>query len=387
LEIDSSTGVLRSDLRGGIRIAVDATTGAVDLVEAMHLAIARLCDPFHLTRGIAKLVYGSIRAITTIAGTGIDVAARAIPLPETEGSSPRREWALALLNGVFGDYLSETANPLAITMRFRQGGKPFPLDTESLAERFPDARRRILILVHGLCLSDLDWRRQGHDRAAKLAVSLGYTPVHLHYNSGLRVSANGRRFSELVETLIDQWPVPVEEIVILGHSMGGLIARSACHYGRLADCRWPIHVSRLVFLGTPHHGTLLERAGSWVDATLETNPFSAPLARVGKLRSAGITDLRFGSTCDSDCRGCPLPEHAQCYTVAAVAGAGDSLYDRLLGDGLVPLRSALGAHEDKALALNFPRSNLWVCRGASHFDLLSRDEVYERLNDWLAGQS
>lgn len=352
----------------------------------MHLTIAALCDPLHLTRGIARLVYGSIRAITDIVGSGINLATRVIPLPEAENSTDRREWALALLNGVIGDYLSDTANPLAITMRFREGGKPLELDAGSLEACFPDATPRILILVHGLCLNDLHWSRQGQDRAAELALALGYTPVHLHYNSGLRVSTNGRRFSELIESLIDNWPVPVEEIAIIGHSMGGLIARSACHYGTLAGYRWPNRMRRLVFLGTPHHGTLLERAGSWVDAILETNPLSAPLARVGKLRSAGITDLRFGSTCESDCRGCPLPKQAQCYTIAAVAGAGDSLYDRLLGDGLVPLDSALGAHENAAIALDFPKSHLWVCQGTSHFDLLSKKEVYERLAGWMSSE-
>ena len=139
---------------------------------------------------------------------------------------------------------------------------------------------------------------RSHDHGAALAEDLGYTPVYLHYNSGLRVSTNGRRFAETLESLVREWPVPVRELVVVGYSMGGLVARSACHYGKLAGYDWPGRLSQLVFLGTPHHGALLERAGSWVDALLGVSPYSSPIARLGGIRSDGIRDLRYGHVID-----------------------------------------------------------------------------------------
>ena len=117
-------------------------------------------------------------------------------------------------------------------------------------------------------MNDLQWKRKGHDHGAALARDLAYTPVYLHYNSGLHISTNGRAFAELLEALVRLWPVPLTELVLIGHSMGGLVARSACHYGALARHEWLRRLDKLVFLGTPHHGAPLERGGNWVDMLL-----------------------------------------------------------------------------------------------------------------------
>ncbi len=247
------------------------------------------------------------------------------------------------------------------------------------------------MLAHGLCLNDLQWNRNGHDHGAVLARDLGFTPVYLHYNSGLHVSTNGRAFAGLIEDLVKRWPVPVEEIAILGHSMGGLVARSACHYGSAAGHDWPRHLKKIVFLGTPHHGSALERGGNRVDSILGYSRYTAPLGRLGKIRSAGITDLRHGNLLDEDWEGSdrfespddprrpvPLPDGVQCYTMAAAAKS------RLLGDGLVPVNSALGRHEEARRTLSFPESRQWIAQGMRHFDLLSRPEAYEKIREWLA---
>ncbi len=388
-------GVRVSDVRGCARIVVDATIGVAGIVEGVHVTIAGRSDPLEITTRIARLVYGIVRTVTAFVGNGIDAVAAAMALfLDGEGSSAGREAAVAVLNGVLGDYLADTGNPLTITMQFRRDGQPLELETDELAARLP-ASNKVLLFVHGLCLNDLQWARHGNDPGAKLAMDLGYTPVYLHYNSGLHVSTNGRRFSALIETLLEQWPVPVQDLVIVGHSMGGLLARSAHYCGTRAGCRWPDCLRKVVFLGTPHHGTPLERAGSWVDAVLDANAFSAPFARLGKIRSAGITDLRFGSARESDWRGrdrfghsrdcrqpMPLPTRVQCYAIAAIASA-DGIGGRLRDDGFVPADSALGDHADPRLALAIPESHRWIARGMSHLDLLSRPEVYERIAYWL----
>ena len=400
-----------SDLRGAARLATDATAGLTDLVEAVHERIARLPGlgpraQDGRTGGISGLVYKTIRGATRVVGGSIDallaLLAPALAPPATDvAPNAEREALVAALNGVLGDYLATSANPLATPMTFRRDGKALSLERSALAQQVPGAGPRLLVLLHGLCMNDLQWSREGHDHGAALARECGYTPVYLHYNSGLHISINGHALAQQLERLLAQWPVPVERFVLLGHSMGGLVARSALHHGAQAGMHWPSCVNDLVCLGTPHHGAPLERAGNWVDLLLGATPYAAPFARLGKLRSAGITDLRHGNLVDEDwvgrdrfARGAdrrqpvPLPDAVRCYAAAASLGekTGD-LKDRLLasalGDGLVLLDSALGRHKTPARTLAFPENRQWIGYGINHLDLLSRPEVFKQLQVWL----
>ena len=200
-----------------------------------------------------------------------------------------------------GEYA--TGNPLAIPMAFRYAGRELVLDRFSMRSRLPRVTARPLLLLHGLCMNDLQWHRDGHDHGEALARDLGYTPVYLHYNSGLSVSTNGRILAQCMEHLYDAWPVPVQRLVMVGHSMGGLVARSAVQAAERSALAWPERLGDLVFLGTPHHGAPLERAGHWVDLVLGATPYAAPFARLGRVRSAGITDLRHGNVLDADWAG------------------------------------------------------------------------------------
>jgi hypothetical protein len=399
-----TTHVHPSDLRGFAQLATHATAGLTDLVEAMHHTIARPVGKRSTrtpgrTRGITGLVYKSVRGVTRLVGGGLD-AVLALLKPTLAGrtSSPEREAVLAALNGVLGDYLAASANPLAIPMSLRRDGRPLVLETQALAEAIPEGGGKLAVLAHGLCLNDLQWNREGHDHGAVLARDLGYTPLYLHYNSGLHTSTNGRSLAGLLEVLVQRWPHPVEELVIIAHSMGGLVTRSACHYGALAGHHWPRQLRKLVFLGTPHHGAPLERRGNWVDMILGATPYAAPFARLGKIRSAGITDLRYGNLLDEDWedrdrfarardrrRSVPLPDGVQSYAMAATTGKkpGD-LRDRLLGDGLVPVSSALGRHKNPRRSLSFPESRQWIGYGMNHLDLLGRTEVSDQIVQWLA---
>ena len=158
-------------------------------------------------------------------------------------------------------------------------------------------------MVHGSCMSDRQWCRSGHDHGAELARDLGYQAVYLHYNSGRHVSTNGREFAGQLESLVSGWPAPLDEIVIVAHSMGGLVTRSACHHAEVSHLTWRAKLRTMVFLGTPHHGAPLERGGNWLDFLLGVSRYSAPLAQLGKIRSAGVTDLRFGNVLDEHWEG------------------------------------------------------------------------------------
>jgi hypothetical protein len=406
-----------SDLRGYARLATQATTGLADLVEAMHDTIARplastdAAKP-RRTGGVTGLVYGSVRGVTRLVGGGLDaVLSRLRPTVAELASSREREATLAALNGVLGDYLEGTGNPLAIAMSLRRAGRVISLEDHALCVASTQNRRRthvldassaqpdgkIVVLVHGLCMNDLQWQREGRDHGAVIERELGYAPVYLHYNSGLHTSSNGELFAGLLEELVARWPHRVRELVILAHSMGGLVARSAIHLGREAGYDWPRLLRKLVFLGTPHHGAPLERGGSWVDLVMGATRFTAPFRRLGMIRSAGITDLRYGNVLEEHWQGrdrfahsadtrrhLPLPRGVRCFAIAAsTASKPHVLRDRLVGDGLVPVRSALGQHRDPARSLAFPRTRQWIGYRMNHLDLLSSADVSQRITDWL----
>ncbi|HUP05886.1 MAG TPA: hypothetical protein VMU47_01965 [Caldimonas sp.] len=250
-------------------------------------------------------------------------------------------------------------------------------------------------MLHGLCMNDLQWQRAGHDHGQALARDLGCTPVHLVYNSGLSVSTNGRILAQLMERLYDAWPVPIERLSVLAHGMGGLVARSAIHHGALLQrnaLRWPTRVDDLICLGAPHQGAPLERAGHGIDRLLGAIPHAAPLARLGKVRSAGIDDMRLGNVVSApspdrgphDCEHVSLPEQTRCFAIAANLGpAGDGPKSRLPGDGLVPVASALGLHPSPGRRLDFAPDRRAVVFETGHLDLLSSPEVYGLLRGWL----
>lgn len=383
-------------------VAAHGVRQATDLVEDVHAGILRprwrRRGEVARTRGITGLVYRSIRLVTRgTFGVLRMLGGRPRRVALTDA---RREAAVrAVVNGLIGDHLAETGNALAIPMVLRRDGATLPLERRALAAALPEATGRIVVLVHGLCMCDLQWDLRGTgDHGRALARDLGYTPVYLHYNTGLHISRNGHDFAALLEALVDAWPVPVERLAIVGHSMGGMVARSAVHQAAQAGHRWPAALKKLVFLATPHHGSPLERHGNAFETALASIPYAAPFARLGRMRSAGITDLRHGNLLDEDWHGrdrferagdtralVPLPAGVACYTIAATRGRRPGGFgERVWGDGLVPVPSALGEHPDPARTLAFPRERCWVAYRASHFALLHLPAVYARIRDWLA---
>ncbi len=391
-----STHLQPADLRAFARLATQATGGITDLVEAMHATIAR---PFGMadaaqkdrTSGITGFVYKAVRGTTKLVATSLDVALSALPTTlANRGSSFERDAVVSALNGVLGDYLVATGNELAIPMSFCREGQPLAMNRKSLSN-MPKGNGKLLIVIHGLCMNDRQWLREGHNHAEALAAELGYTPLYLRYNSGLHVSANGEMLSEQLEALLNEWPHPIREINVLAHSMGGLVARSAAQAGAAASLSWVKQLKKIVFLGTPHHGAPLERGGHWVDVILGATPYAKPFARLGKIRSVGITDLRYGYVIDSDWQHpktqitTALPRSVKCYAIAATSGSNERDWkDQLLGDGLVPVPSALGQHDDPARVLKFPKTRQWVGYEMNHMGLLSDARVYKKLVEWLA---
>ncbi|MBL8951925.1 MAG: alpha/beta hydrolase [Myxococcaceae bacterium] len=358
--------------------------GTTNVVEQMHHTIAGASVFAAPVRQISRLVYAGVRGVTRVVGLTVDQALLQLaPLLGDAEPGPEVLAATAALNGVIGDLLERTGNALAQPLELHPRGATSP---------------RVVVLVHGSSMNDLQWLRQGHDHGAALERDLGLSPVYVRYNSGLHVSTNGQRLAAELERLDEGWPVPLEELVLVGFSMGGLVARSACHAAEVAGLGWRRKLTSLVCLGTPHHGSPLERAGSWADAALEVSRYSAPIALLGKVRSEGVTDLRFGFVLDSHWRGrerfelgvderapLPLPAGVRCFAIAATQSSVSG--PRLRSDGLVPVDSALGVHRAPHLHLQFPSEHQQVVYAARHLDLLSSPVAYATLKEWLSAFS
>jgi len=401
-----------SDLRGAAQLATQATRGIADMAEGVHQSVWSSMGVAGKapgqTRGVTGFVYRAVHGITELVGKGLAAGlARLEPLLETlvdaPPETPEREAVLAALNGVLGDRLQASHNPLATPMTLRYKGQAL---VWTALPSMPQATGKVLVLIHGLCMNDLQWATQPQgglplDHGAVLSAALGMTPVYVRYNTGLHTSENGLSLAMQLAQLVAHWPVPVEEITVVAHSMGGLVTRSAVHCVQAmagADKAWLERLKSIVFLGTPHHGAPLERAGNWIDVVLGSTPYTRPFAKLGQLRSAGITDLRYGHVLDADWQGhdrfrrqpdsrthLPLPQGVACYTIAAtVAPPKGALAERLVGDGLVPLNSALGLHDDPKRTLVFAKSSQCVVYKLNHMALLSSPAVTQKMLGWLA---
>ena len=395
-----------SAIQGGTRLIFDSVEGITNTVEHMHETIARRPLPWsprpaRPTRAhglIASSVYHSIRGTNGLLREGTDrLLGLAAASLHSQHHSTAEIRTLAAVNGVIGDHLEATDNALAIPMSLQAGGRPLELSTASLAESLPVASPNLVLLVHGLSLSELSWHRNGTPGlGTRLRDELDCTPLYLRYNTGRHISTNGRELAQLLQQLCDAWPVPVESLSLIGHSMGGLVIRSACWYAEQERRAWLANLQRVVCLGTPHHGAVLERAGHAFDVAIQKFPYLAPLA-FGRHRSAGIKDLSHGDLLDEDWqahrpdrprpdkrRPVPLLPGVDYFFVAATLGR--DVHDplgHLLGDLLVRLDSAVGAHGNALKKLDVKPDHCRVFHEKNHFDLLDDARVHQQIIAWF----
>ena len=348
---------------------------------------------------IAGATYSALGGAVGLLGRAADAAVRTLP-PTEVSRSPRGSLVVAAVTGLIGDRLEQERSDLHQPLGVRIDGQRVPPARDALAKAFPAASPRLVVFLHGLMETEFSWRlgagARGETYGSRLGRDLGCTPVYVRYNSGRHISHNGRDLADVLAAIADSWPVEVTEIALVGHSMGGLVARSACHLAAAQRSPWVRHVRHVVTLGSPHMGAPLEQAVHLASAALhavpETRPFSAFLRR----RSAGIRDLRQGSLVDEDWRGrdpdalraaacqeVPLLEGAtHCFVAATITRSPRHPLGRLIGDCLVLEPSASGRSRSRKIP--FRSEHGMHLGGATHFALLNHPLVYERLRDWLA---
>ena len=260
--------VASSRTQGVGRLTIDAVLAITDIVESLHKRISPLSTAKSATEkeklsGISGLVYRNIRFVTERVGNSMDAPLAAISKTlASQPDSTSTQALLAALNGVLGDYLVLSDNPLAIPMHFRRDGQI--LRDVQLSDVINQGNGKLLIMAHGLCMNDLQWCREGHDHGAELAKESGMGAIYLHYNTGQHISDNGKQFAGLLESLVDLTDNKLE-INILAHSMGGLVSRSAFHAAENSGHKWPKLLNKLVFLAHHIMGRLLKKPGTgWI---------------------------------------------------------------------------------------------------------------------------
>ena len=350
---------------------------------------------------VAGSVVGALGGAASAAGRGAETLVGLRPAPRRPLSATLPGgMGLAILNGLVGDRLEREGSALQQPMSIRVGGLPVPPERAALAEAFPQATRRVVVFVHGLMGEEHGWRlgrRQGReDYGSRLARDLGCTPLYIRYNTGRHISENGRSLADLLETVLAEWPVEVEEVALVGHSMGGLVSRSACHIAALDGAAWVGTVRHVVSLGSPHLGAPLEQAVHVAGHAFGRLPETRMLSTFLRRRSSGIRDLRQGSLVDEDwldrdpealraaaCQEVPLLEGAtHCFVSATVTRSPRHPLGRVVGDTLVLVPSATG--RSRTRKLGFEDEHGLHVGATNHIALLNHPAVYEKLRAWLS---
>jgi hypothetical protein len=397
-------------------LMADGFGGAVTRAQELHEAIAdrsfglggptspasaMSSAPRAVHDAIAGSVYAAVRGAGALLGAGAARTARAAGGGPRISDHPHGRLAQGALNGIWGDRLHEAASPLAVPMAVRVGGRDVAADREAIAAAFPTATAHPVVFVHGLCESDAAWsiraERRGGTYATRVLPEVAGTAVTIRYNTGLRISENGRRLAALLEALVDAWPVAVQRLSLVGHSMGGLVIRGAGHAGTEGGHHWPALVDTTISLGTPHLGAPLAQAAHLATWALGAVPETRPIAAILRARSAGIKDLRHGSLVDAEwetldpdaLRGfqradVPLLEAARHHVVAAtLTDSPDHPLARIVGDLLVLGPSAHGL-QGRRRVVAFEDDSCRHVGGHGHFDLLNSPACDDLLREWLA---
>lgn len=320
------------------------------------------------------------------------------------------EWSISALNGMVGDYLRHRRNGLAIEMACYHQNRPLPLTAASLRRVYPHLTAKLCLLVHGLGCHEGVWtfRDTAPDDpdisyGTLLQRELGYTPLYLRYNTGLPVTDNGQTLAKLLDDLLACYPASVEEIVLIGHSMGGLVLRSACHQGVRQAFPWVDRVRRVFYLGTPHDGAALEKLGHTAVTVLQAvpNPVTRLIGDILDRRSQGVKDLRSGNWLTEDGldadleisqrnsrRAVPWLEHARHYLlVGTLTEDPQHALTRLLGDALVRLpHGAHGPSPPEAASGPAPSPHIKLFPKIHHMRLAHDPGVYEQIRRWCASE-
>ncbi len=427
-------------MRGFIDLVFDIVEETTNLVERTHDAVVdrsvRRFAPVEPAKSTAAVVTGVQKAISSVTFESIrvmngaarmavnaaaDVAEAGLEQTIEPGSADLAtpiqssaagtaswyvDYAQASLNGFWGDHLARKKSRLDLGMTLRHHGRHLPATREAFADAFQNPTPKLCVFVHSLAATEWLWSLSSAAHygdpdvtfGTRLRDDLGYTPIYLRYNTGLHISENGKRLARMLSEVLEAYPVPVEEIALVGHSMGGLVARSAAHYGREHDEPWAKRLRHVACVGSPHLGAPLEKAVNALTHALKKVDAAGAHVPAALLdtRSAGVKDLRYGYTVEEEWAGrdpdevfadarrnIPLVDGVGYYFLAAtISRDPEHPLGQLLGDLMVRLPSAIGEHPEPARRIHF--SGGAVFPGMNHIHIANHPDVYDALRDLLA---
>lgn len=426
--------------RGFMNLVFDVVEETTCLIERTHDAVverwARRFAAIEPARSTARVVTGvqtalsggvfeSIRIVNRITRSAVNAVAdlaevrlhQSLDSGVVELATPIRSTAAGTaswyvdylqssLNGFWGDYLSRRRSLLDLGMTVRHHGRPLPMTPKALAAAYSNPTSKVCVFVHSLAATEWLWSLSSEAHygdpdvtfGTRLRDDLGFTPIYLRYNTGRHISENGRALATLLTEVLAAYPIPIEEIVLVGHSMGGLVVRSAAHYARENDEPWLAQLRHVVCIGGPHLGAPLEKAVNLLTGVLRSVEAAGAQVPAELLdsRSSGVKDLRYGYTVDEEWAGkdpdevladarhdVPLVDGVGYYFLAAtISRDPEHPVGQLLGDLLVRLPSASGEASEPVRRIPF--SSGAVFPGISHIHIANHPDVYEALRAWIA---
>ena len=417
--VDETTGLVERTHDKVVRRSVDRwvptaeAKAAVGVVTEIEGAISG--GVFRSIRIVNGITRTTVSAAVNVAEAGLEVESGfdglATPVASNAAGTPSWyvDYLQASINGFWGDYLNRRGSDLDLGMTLRKDGRVVALTPDAMCTAYPQATGKVCVFVHGLATTEWLWSLDAEEHygdpdvtfGTRLRDDLGYTPVYVRYNSGRHISENGRALATLLTEAFEAYPVPVEEVALVGHSMGGLVARSAAHYAHEHGEPWAKSLRHVACIGAPHLGAPLEKAIhvlSGVLRNVEAAGAQVP-AELLDARSAGVKDLRYGYTVDEEWAGrdpdavfdnarrnVPLVDGVGYYFLAATASRDlEHPLGHLVGDLLVRVPSASGADPEPARRIHFADGAVFP--GKTHVQITSHPEVYEVLRDLLSPRS
>ena len=343
--------------------------------------------PHRLHQAVAGTVFSSVGATLRTGAHLLREADQLRAWGRPLEDSTQGQFLISALNGLVGDQIAERTPAMDIAMGLRVEGRDVRLTRGDLCMAYPRPSERLVVFVHGLCENENYWNRAPRVAAddgavpgsygARLAEDLGWTPLYIRANTGATVRESGVALHALLADVVRCWPVPVRQIALVGHSMGGLIIRAACDLNS-AEGEWTALISDIVTLGTPHLGSPVERSIALGMRVASRIPELAPYRRIFMQRSAGVLDLSEGLPQPPR----PLPRARYRLVAATLTQSTRHPVAIAMGDLLVQPRSAFG--QPAAGPALFPDADTLHVPGAHHFDLLNHEDIYTALRGWLA---
>lgn len=404
----SRAGVLEAVALGAEHLDLLILGAARDIHGSVSNRVHSVLDRFvggptvahRLHDGISTGVYAGV-------GLGLRASAQALRKADELGlgpaieDSPKGRFVVSAVNGLIGDKLVAEGSPLAIEIGIRRDGRDVPLTPDGVAAAYPEASDALVVFLHGLCETEDYWARRSRPRradgssaasyGARLEADEGWSPVFVRANTGLTLAETGVALSSLLTRLVEAWPTDVRRIALVGHSMGGLIARAACAVClessiEVDEGPWTDKVTNIVTLGAPHTGSPVERSIARGIRAAAHAPELLPLARIFEQRSVGVLDLHDGlPETDLDTGRSRVPNAKYHLVAATLSKSAKHPLAATVGDYLVQYRSAVGLLPGNVEM--FPGADILHVPGADHFDLLNHDDVYAALRGWLANTS